>query len=172
MRIVLPLFCATSLCFASEGNEEGIADHSDTTSSTVSELSQLLSQLYGKAVTDFAEDANSYELEILEIDCNNRADDLDWKVNIVTTLCPFLRDDDDSCGLVRHSSYTVMDPKKLCSKECSKNIDAIMSALPMRRKLTRQPGREFEASIFRAIVNSILLQYASACRVGSWFMPN
>jgi hypothetical protein len=153
-------------------NEPRMKAQFETASSTVSELSRLLSQLYGRAVTDFAKDAESYEQEILEIDCNHKSDDFDWKVNIVTTLCPFLRDDDESCGTVRHSSYTVTDRKKLCSPECAKNIDAIMSALPMRKRLTRKTGRHFEASIFRAIVNSILLQYASACRVGTWFMPN
>ena len=136
------------------------------------ELSQLLSQLYGKAVTDFAKDPDSYEENVLEIDCRDRGEDFDWKVNIVTTLCPFLRDDDDSCGLYRHSSFAAVNPTKLCSDECTKNIDAIMSALPMRKFLALHPTRKYEASIFRAIVNSILLQYASQCRVGTWFMPN
>lgn len=136
------------------------------------ELAQLLSQLYGKAVTDFAKDPETYEENVLEIDCRDKGEDFDWKVNIVTTLCPFLRDDDDSCGLYRHSSFAAVNPTKLCSKECKKNIDAIMSALSMRKFLALHPTRKYEASIFSAIVNSILLQYASQCRVGTWFMPN
>jgi hypothetical protein len=136
------------------------------------ELAQLLSQLYGKAVTDFAKDPETYEENVLQIDCREKEQDLDWQVNIVTTLCPFLRDDDDSCGLYRHSSFAAVNPTKLCSKECAKNIDAIMSALPMRKFLALHPTQKYEASIFSAIVNSILLQYAGQCRVGTWFMPN
>lgn len=136
------------------------------------ELAQLLSQLYGKAVTDFAKDPEKYEENVLEVDCRNKEEDFDWQVNIVTTLCPFLRDDDDSCGLYRHSSFAAVNPTKLCSKECTNNIDAIMSALSMRKFLALHPTRKYEASIFSAIVNSILLQYASQCRVGTWFMPN
>ena len=146
--------------------------HFDAVSSTVNELSELLSQLYGTAVTDFAKDAKSYDKEILEIDCNDRTADHDAKLNIVTTLCPFLRDEDGPCGVVRHSSYTVVDSVKLCSEECVQNIDAIMTALPRRKYLARKANRKHEASIFRAIVNTILLQYASECRVGTWFMPN
>jgi hypothetical protein len=145
--------------------------HFDIVSSTEKELSELLSQLYGKAVTDFAKDAKGYEKEVLEIDCNDPKADLDPKLNIVTTLCPFLRDEEGACGAVRHSSFTVVDTVKLCSEECAKNIDAIMTALPRRKYLQRRPDRKHEASIFRAIVNTILLQYASECRVGTW-LPN
>jgi hypothetical protein len=138
----------------------------------ISELSELLSQLYGKAVTDFAHDASTYEGHTLEIDCNHKSEDYDWKVNVITVLCPFLRDDDESCGSLRHSSYMVTEPEKLCSDECAKNMDALWLALPMRKRLVKRGGKKEEAAIFRAVVNSILLQYASACRVGTWFVPD
>jgi hypothetical protein len=137
------------------------------------ELSRLLSQLYGKAVTDMAKDPESYAGQVLEVDCRNRQDDNDSKVNIVTTLCPFLRDDDEECGSFRHASFTAMEPEKLCSEACRKNIDGLMTALPNRKHLARsEEKRRLEAPIFNAIVNSILIQYASQCRVGNWFMPN
>lgn len=128
------------------------------------ELSSLLSQLYGDSIDAFASDANK-DRGTLMVDCTSTSEDSDFKINIVTTLCPFLRKD-GPCGQLRHPSYVAENEKLFCSQECLPHIDALVKALPHRSSLTRT----HESSIFRGVSDSILSQYCVDCREGC-FLP-
>lgn len=130
-------------------------------------LSELLAHLYGEGIDAFARDAQNDETQTMMIDCSTEAEDLDWEVNIVTTLCPFLRED-GPCGQFRHPSYQMENANKFCSNECRPFVNAIIHALDHRGRLEVRS----EATILRGVANGLLLQYAAACRIGTYFMPN
>jgi len=128
-------------------------------------LSQVLAELYGDSIEWFGNDEiPERDIFSLVLNCNNPKNDLDYKVNLVTTLCPFIRSSDNSpCGTVRKASYQFDDQKKLCSKECLPHLNAVLEALRRKESLTH--GHEL--AVFRDISNHILLQYAGLCRLGA-----
>ena len=130
-------------------------------------LSELLEHLYGEGIDAFARDAQNDKTMTMMIDCSTEAEDLDWEVNIATTLCPFLRKD-GPCGQFRHPSYQMESADKFCSNKCRPFVNAIIHALDHRGRLEVRS----EATILRGVTNGLLLQYAAACRIGTYFMPN
>lgn len=97
----------------------------------------------------------------MNVDCTTTAEDGDFQVNVVTTLCPFLRGD-DTCGSVRHPSYEVEDETKFCSSGCLTHISALVSAINNRGNIDSNA----DIVIFRDVSNAILRQYCSLCRSG------
>lgn len=156
-----PYFDEGSVVVASEEAKE--LQHKTLVSD---ELAQLLSQLYGESVDEFAKDAKTFS-HAIEIDCRSTDDDLDFKVNPVKTLCPFLRED-GPCGVVRHPSYVLEEEERLCGEQCRPHINAIIESLSRRSQLTNPE----DAAVFGSVVNALLLQYASGCRIGAFFIPN
>jgi hypothetical protein len=92
---------------------------------------------------------------------------LDFKVNPTKTLCPFLREG-GRCGVIRHPSYVLVNADQLCAPACKPHINAVMEALERRNQLPNLA----DSAVFSAVTNSILLQYASNCRIGAFFIPN
>ena len=120
--------------------------------------------MYGDSIDSFADDAvEGTKRDVLLVDCTSPSEDADFKVNIVTTLCPFLRSD-GPCGPVRHPSYEAEDEKLFCSAECLPHIDSLLKALPRRNIL----AHKHEAAVFRSVGVSLISQYCVDCRSGCY----
>jgi hypothetical protein len=130
-------------------------------------VAELLSHLFGEAIDSMSSSFLGKQTSVITIDCQTTAEDMDSNINIVTTLCPFLREN-SPCGQMRRPSYELVETKKLCSKECATHVNALMNSLRNRGKIPKPEDQE----VFRAIVDGILLQYAGACRIGSFYVPN
>lgn len=128
-------------------------------------LSKVLDELYGDSMEWFGVPGEREEEKFtLVVNCNNPQDDSDYKVNLVTTLCPFLRSGETSpCGAIRRASYQFDDDKKLCSSDCTPHLNALLEAYRRRDHLSHR----HEIAVFRDIANQIILQYAGICRLGS-----
>lgn len=125
-----------------------------------SSLSVMLGQLYGGAIDEFAAGSKD-DRSSITVDCTTMSEDDDFQVNIVTTLCPFLRND-GPCGQLRHPSYVAEDSSAFCSAECFPHINMVSKAIPNRHVLIHK----HETSVFRSVANSILAQYCVECRPG------
>lgn len=121
-----------------------------------------MGQLYGDSIDSFASDSNK-DRGTLSVDCTSATEDNDFKVNIVTTLCPFLRSD-GPCGQLRHPSYVAEDDKMFCSAECLPHIDAMLQAMPRRSSLSHK----HESAVFGAVSTAIISQYCVDCRAGCY----
>ena len=130
-------------------------------------LTRVFDELFGDSLEWFPSQGDNSgpkdKFSIL-VNCNNKQDDSDYKVNLVTTLCPFLRSDaDNACGTIRRASYQFDDGKKLCSSDCAPHLNAVLEALRRRENLIHR----HDMAVFRDIANQFLLQFAGICRLGS-----
>ena len=127
-------------------------------------LTRVFDELFGDSLEWFPSHSATQDKFSILVNCNNKQDDSDYKVNLVTTLCPFLRSDaSNPCGTIRRASYQFDDGKKLCSSHCAPHLNAVLEALRRRENLIHR----HDMAVFRDIANQFLLQFAGICRLGS-----